>query len=112
MDEHDIGCSAFSSLSKSSHFFQQIGADALFSVPVTPLSPSYSFLCCLSQNTHHFHLSLAQTLAPKYNFDGIKVQENNPENVTAGSPGGPALFTSGVEVPFAAMRVQRCLRLS
>lgn len=62
---------------------------------------SYSFLCCLLQHNHHFHLSLAQILASKYNFDGIEVQENNPEHVTecVANPGSPALFTSGVQVP-------------
>lgn len=111
MDEHDIGCWTFSSLSKSSHFFQQIGVDTLFSVAVTLLSHSYSFLFCLS---HNFCLSLARNLAPKYSSDGIKVQENKPENVTewAANPGSPALFTSGVEVPFTAMRAQMWLRLS
>lgn len=66
-----------------------------------PFLPSYSFLCCLLQHSHHFRLSLAQSLASKYNFDGIKMQENSPENVTewAANPGSPALVSSGVQVP-------------
>lgn len=55
--------------------------DTLFA-NVTPSLASYSFLYCLSQHTHHFHLSLAQNLVSKYNFDGIEVQENNPEHLT------------------------------
>lgn len=75
--------------------------DTLFSANVTPIS--HQLLISLLPLTAHssFHLSLAQILASKYNFDGIEVRENNPEHVTecVASPGSPALFTSGVQVP-------------